>query len=55
MGFVVLYLVLSLSAAAPFGWALSRYLLGRMPALPIERGLHQPDRHPAVLDPTVRR
>lgn len=50
MGFVVLYLVLSLLAAAPFGWALSRFLLGRMPAVPVEYARYGPDRHPAVLN-----
>lgn len=51
MGFVVLvFLVLCLVAAAPFGYGLSRFLLGRMPApgLPAEYARYRPDRHPAV-------
>ncbi|MFC8207904.1 hypothetical protein [[Kitasatospora] papulosa] len=49
MGFVVLYLVLSLLAAAPFGWALSRFLLGRMPAVPDQNRTYlSPDPHPTV-------
>jgi len=51
VGFVLLYLVLCLIAAAPFGWALSRFLLGRMPAVPDQnRAALYPDP-----DPTVRR
>ena len=49
MGFVVLCLVLCLLAAAPFGHALSRFLLGRMPPVPVEYARYRPARHPAVL------
>jgi len=47
---VLLCAAVCLLAAAPFGHALSRFLLGRMPAVPVEYARYRPNQHPAVLD-----
>ena len=47
---VSIYLVLCLLAAAPFGFALSRLLAGRMRGVPYEYARHRrPDLVPAVV------